>query len=57
MYIGNDSDYQGFLGIIDNGGSVSNLGVSGYIKGGNYVGGGAGYSFSSIITNCYSLQG
>ena len=56
LYINDGSlDYKGLFGTITDGGSVSNLGVSGTVSGRNNVGGLAGRVLEgSNITNCYS---
>ncbi|MCL2675121.1 MAG: leucine-rich repeat protein [Firmicutes bacterium] len=51
IYISNNNDYQGLFGYSDYG-DIINLGVEqSYIKGGDYVGGVAGYGY---ITNSYN---
>lgn len=42
------SDYQGLFGYIDTGGKVSNLTITGTVKGRNYVGAAAGYNYGTI---------
>lgn len=54
IYINTSEDYQGLFGYIGIGGTVKDLGIEkSRIKGGNNVGGIAGYSDGSI-TNCYN---
>ncbi len=47
------SDYQGLFGYLENS-TISNLGVSGSVTGGNYTGGIVGYAIGSIVTCCYN---
>jgi hypothetical protein len=54
IYIDTGKNYQGLFGKVD-GGTVSDVGVEeSYIKGGNYVGGVVGYSYSSSVTASYN---
>ena len=54
IYINNDGYYQGLFGRIGEGGTVKDLGIEdSWIKGGNNVGGIAGYS-SGNIEDCYN---
>ena len=61
LYFFNTStEYVGLFGLVESGGSVSNVGVvDSYFKGKNYVGGVCGFNFApsngtATITNCYN---
>ena len=54
IYINSEADYQGLVGILEEGGTLQDLGVkASYIKGRNYVGGLCGIN-SGLVTNCYN---
>jgi len=55
IYISNSNSYQGLFGYTFKA-TIKNLGITAsYIKGGSIVGGLAGFSNNSTITNCYSI--
>ena len=55
IYINSEADYQGLVGILEEGGTLQDLGVkASYIKGGNQVGGVCGYNYHGTVTNCYN---
>ena len=55
IYINSGTDYQGLVGVLDNGGTLQNLGVkASYIKGRNFVGGLCGMNMMGNVTNCYN---
>ena len=55
IYINSGTDYQGLVGVLDNGGTLQNLGVkASYIKGRNFVGGLCGTNMMGNVTNCYN---
>ncbi|MFR9584276.1 MAG: fimbrillin family protein [Rikenellaceae bacterium] len=56
LYINSESANQGLFGYVGSEGAIQNLGVSGSVTGGDYVGGIAGSS-NSTITNCYNVGG
>ena len=54
IYISNETDYQGLVGVLGSGGTLQNLGVkASYIKGGYHVGGVCGSSWGTV-SNCYN---
>ena len=57
IYINTTGDYLGLFGYVENDGIIKNIGIiKSYIKGNNYIGGVAGYAYSSdgAIGNCYN---
>ena len=55
IYINSEADYQGLVGILEEGGTLQDLGVkASYIKGVNSVGGLCGWKFGTV-TNCYNI--
>ena len=54
-FINTSTGYVGLFGMVESGGSVSNVGVvDSYFKGKNYVGGVCGLNKGGTITNCYN---
>ena len=53
LYINNGSDFQGLFGCLNNYGSILNLGVSGSVRGHNYVGAVVGESWGTV-SDCYN---
>lgn len=54
LYVSSSDDYVGLFGYTE-GAIIKNVGVSGVITGGEYVGGVVGYSsLSSVVSNCYN---
>ncbi len=55
VYISGSDDYVGLFGYTE-GATIKNVGVSGAITGGEYVGGVVGYSSTSgLVSNCYNI--
>ena len=56
LYIDTTTNYQGFFGVLGQGGIVQNLSVSGTVKGsGIHVGGVVGQNFGGSVENCYNI--
>ena len=54
-FINTSTEYVGLFGMVESGGSVSNVGVEdSYFKGKDYVGGVCGLNYCGTITNCYN---
>ena len=54
IYINITADYQGLVGVLEEGGTLQDLGVkASYIKGGYSVGGLCGWKYGTV-TNCYN---
>ena len=54
IYINSTADYQGLVGVLEEGGTLQDLGVkASYIKGGYSVGGLCGMKYGTV-TNCYN---
>ena len=55
LYFNTSTEFVGLFGLVESGGSVSNVGVvDSYFKGEDLVGGVCGLNYSGTITNCYN---